>query len=52
MNKTKFLYWIMLLLFGYQLAGCTYYMNKPAPADFSYQGNLIERDLGINQGAQ
>ncbi len=51
MDKKKFLLWIILLLFGL-LAGCTYYMQKPPPADFSYQGNLIERDLGINQGAQ
>jgi hypothetical protein len=52
MDKEKFLLWIMVLLFGLQLAGCTYYMNKPAPADFSYEGNLIERDLGLDQGAQ
>ena len=45
MDKKKFLFWIMVLLFGLQLAGCTYYMNKPAPADFDYQGNLLERDL-------
>jgi len=31
MNKTTFLYWVMLLLVGFQLAGCTYYMNKPPP---------------------
>lgn len=53
MNKMKFIYWIMLLLFGFQLAGCTYYMQKPPPADFYYQGNRLERDpLGIYQGHQ
>jgi hypothetical protein len=50
MEKMKFLLWTIFLFFG--LAGCTYYMQKPPPADFSYQGNLIERDLGINQSAQ
>jgi hypothetical protein len=35
----------LFLLFGLQLAGCTYYMNKPATADFEYQGNLLERDI-------
>ena len=45
MNKKKFLYWIMVLLFGLHLGACTYYMQNPPHADFEYQGNLLERDL-------
>ena len=52
MDKTKFLRWMMVLLFGFQLAGCTYYMQKPPPEDFPYKGNRLERDLGVYQGAQ
>ena len=45
MDKKKFLLWIILLFFGLQLAGCTYYMNQPTREDFQYQGNLLERDI-------
>ncbi len=49
MDMKKLLFGIMILFFALHLGACTYYMDKPAHPDFYYPGNLIERDLGIDE---